>query len=269
MLVRAYMPAGSTLDVRLTKPDTPIRGIIEDLLDEATLAIASGGDGTVSQIAAALLDQEIPLGIVPAGSTNMVAKVSNIPSHHEQSVKLIFGWHRRERIDVGRSGDRLLLHIGGAGVDARIFLGASSRLKRRLRWMAYVPSAITGAMAQPSLYTVTVDDVETKCMSCLVLVANSAQLLHSSIHLVRDVSRTDGQFDVLIYKADNPIALAAAGLTSLTGRLESGDQVIRLRGSRIRIEADPPAPTELDGEITGQTPLEIEVLPRKIEIIRG
>ncbi len=263
------MPAGSTLHVRLTKPDMPIHGIIEDLLDEASVAVASGGDGTVSQVAAALLDQRIPLGIVPAGSTNMVAKVSNIPSDPEQAVKLIFGWHRRERIDVGRSGERLLLHLGGAGIDARIFLGASSRLKRHLRWLAYVPSAVAGAMAQPSMYTVTVDGVETRCNSSLVLVANSAQLLHSNVHLVRDVSRTDGQFDVLIYKADNPIALAAAGLTSLTGHLETLDQVIRLRGSRIRIDADPPAPTELDGEVIGETPLEIDVLPRAIELIRG
>jgi YegS/Rv2252/BmrU family lipid kinase len=268
-LVRAYMPAGSTLHLRLTKPDTPIHGIIDDLLDDATVAIACGGDGTVSQVAAALLDQRIPLGIVPAGSTNMVAKVSNIPSEPEKAVKLIFGWHRREKIDVGRCGERLLLHLGGSGIDARIFLGANEKLKRRLRWIAYIPSAVTASMGQPSMYTVTVDGIETHAESSLVLVANSAQLLHSSIHLVADVSRTDGQFDVLIYKADNPVALAAAGLTSLTGHLERFGQVIRLRGSRIRIDANPPAPTELDGEVIGETPLEIEVLPRAIELIRG
>ena len=263
------MPAGSILHVRHTRPDTPIHGIIEDLLEDATVAIASGGDGTVSQVSAAILDERIPLGIVPAGSTNMVAKVSNIPSNPEKAVKLIFGWHRREWIDVGRSEDRLLVHLGGSGIDARMFVGASSTLKRRLRWLAYVPSAVTGAMAKPSMYTVTVDGTETRARSSLVLVANSAQLLHSKIHLVNDVSRTDGKFDVLIYTAENPIALAGAGLASLTGHLESLGQVIRLRGSRIRIEADPPAPTELDGEVVGETPLEIEVLPRAIELIRG
>ena len=47
-LVRAYMPQGSHVILRHTKPDMPIRGIIEDELDKATVAIASGGDGTVS-----------------------------------------------------------------------------------------------------------------------------------------------------------------------------------------------------------------------------
>lgn len=267
--MRAHMPAGSVLHVRHTKPDTPIHGIIEDLLEDATVAIASGGDGTVSQVAAALLDQQIPLGIVPAGSTNMVAKVSNISNDPKEAVRLIFGWHRREWIDAGRSGDRLLLHIGGSGIDARIFIGASSRLKRRLRWLAYVPPAVTGAMAKPSMFTVTVNGTETRVRSNLVLVANSAQLLNENIRLVRDVSRTDGVFDILIYTADNPIKLAAAGLTSLTGHLESLGQVIRLRGSHIRIDADPPAPTELDGEVVGETPLEIEVLPRAVELIRS
>jgi diacylglycerol kinase (ATP) len=116
---------------------------------------------------------------------------------------------------------------------------------------------------------VTVDGLETRAKSSLVLVANSAQLLHSNIHLVNDVSRTDGKFDVLIYTAANPIELAAAGVTSLTGHLETFGQVIRLQGSQIRIEADPPAPTELDGEVVGETPLVIDVLPRAIELIRG
>lgn len=263
------MPQGSTVNLRHTRPDTPIHGIIEDLLEDATVAIASGGDGTVSQVAAAILGQNIPLGIVPAGSTNMVAKVSGIPSKLESAVKLIFGWHRREWIDVGKSEDRLLLHLGGAGVDAHIFIGANSQLKKKLRWVAYVPPAITAAFEKPSLFTVTVDGVQTQAKSSLVLVANSAQLLHSSIRLARRVSRTDGAFDVLIFLADNPIELAAAALTALAGKSETLGQVIRLRGTSIRIEADPPAPAELDGEVVGLTPLQIDVLPNAIELIRG
>ncbi|MEZ4665175.1 MAG: hypothetical protein R2835_00620 [Thermomicrobiales bacterium] len=134
---------------------------------------------------------------------------------------------------------------------------------------AYVPAAVTSALEHPAMYTITVDGEEVQARSSLVLVANSAQLLHSRIHLVDDVSRTDGKFDVLIYTASNPVSLAAAGLTSLTGKLESFGQVIRLRGSHIRIDAEPPAPTELDGEVVGVTPLEIEVLPGAIELIRG
>lgn len=268
-LVRAYMPPDSYLAVRHTKPNTPIQGLIEDELDRATLAIASGGDGTVSQVSAAILDARIPLGIVPAGSTNMVARVSDIPSGTEQAVRLIFGYHRREWIDVGRSGDRLLMHLGGSGIDARIFMGARPTLKKRIRWLAYVPPAITSAFARQSVFTVTVDGEVMRARSSLVLVANSAQLLSANIHLVNDVSRVDGLFDVLIYTATNPFSLALAGLMSLSGHLEVTGQVVRLRGRHIRIEADPPAPTELDGEVVGETPLEIEVLPRAIELIRG
>lgn len=268
-VVRAHMPAGSTVVVRQTRPDTPIHGIIEADLEHATVAIASGGDGTVSQVAAAILGHSIPLGIIPAGSTNMVAKVSDIPSSPERAVRLIFGDHRREWIDVGKSGERVMLHLGGAGIDARIFTGANPTLKKYLRWGAYVPPAVSGAFAGQAAFTVTVDGAITRARSSLVLVANSAQLLHSKIHLVGSVSRSDGQFDVLIYTARNTLELAAAGLASLTGYLEESGQVIRLRGASITIEADPPVPTELDGEVVGVTPLRIEVLPRAIELIRG
>lgn len=268
-LVRAHMPAGSDLVMRYTRPDKPIHGLIEDDLNTATLAIASGGDGTISQVAAAILEARIPLGIVPAGSTNMIAKVSGIPSSPEKAIRLIFGYHRRECIDVGQSGERLLLHLGGSGIDARIFLGANSKLKKRLRWVAYVPPAVTGLLAAPSDYTITVDGAVTRARSSLVLVANSAQLLSSKIHLVSDVSRVDGFFDVLVYTATNPLDLALAGAFSLSGYLETSGQVIRLRGKHILIEADPPAPTELDGEVVGETPLEIQVLPSAIELICG
>ena len=268
-LVRAYMPQGSHVTVRHTRPNAPIHGLIEDELDHATVAIASGGDGTISQVASAILDSNIPLGIVPAGSTNMVAKVSAIPSNPEKAVQLIFGYHHRERIDVGRSGERLLLHLGGAGIDARIFLGADPKLKKRIRWAAYVPPAIAGAFADQTEFTVTVDGDVTRARSSLVLVANSAQLLSSKIHLVKDVSRVDGAFDVLIYTATNPLQLAWAGLASMTGRLEHTGQVIRLRGTSIKIESNPPVPAELDGEVVGETPLDIEVIPGAIELIRG
>lgn len=266
-LIRAYMPEGSSLIMRHTRPDMPIQELLQSQLDDATVAIASGGDGTVSQVAAAILDEGIPLGIIPAGSTNMVAKVSRIPSDAEQAVRLIFGYHRREKIDVGRCGDRLLLHQGGSGIDARIFQGASSELKKRVRWFAYVPSAVRAAAESQSLYTVTVDGVVVEARSSLVLVANSAELLSSRIQLVGDVSRVDGEFDVLIYTATNPATLAVAGLLSLTGHLERGGQVLRLRGKQIRIEAYPPAPTEIDGEVIGETPLEIDVVPAALELI--
>jgi diacylglycerol kinase family enzyme len=268
-LVRAYMPEGSRVVLRHTKPDTPIHGLIEDELDHATVAIASGGDGTVSQVAVALLESNIPLGIVPAGSTNMVAKVSNIPSSPEKAVQLIFGYHRRECIDVGRSGERLLLHLGGAGLDARIFVDADPKLKKRIRWAAYVPPAVAGAFAGQSDFTIIVDGEVTHARSSMVLVANSAQLLSSKIHLVDDVSRVDGTFDVLIFTATNPLQLAWAGLVSILGNLEKTGQAIRLRGKSIHIESDPPVPAELDGEVVGTTPLSIDVLPSAIELIRG
>lgn len=266
-LIRAYMPEGSSLTMRHTRPDIPIAGLIGNELDRATLAIASGGDGTVSQVAASILGQGIPLGIVPAGSTNMVAKVSGVPSDPEGAVRLIFGRHRREVIDVGRSGDRLLLHMGGAGLDGRIFVGASARLKRRLRWLAYVPPAVTGAFEPRTRFRVTVDGMVTEVESSLVLVLNSAQLLSSRIHLVDDASRTDGVFDVLIYTARNPLSLAFSGVTSIAGRLETVHHVIRLKGKTIRIESEPPVPAELDGEVVGSTPLDVEVIPRAIELI--
>ena len=127
------------------------------------LAIAVGGDGTVSTVAATALEDDIPLGIIPGGSTNMVAKVNGIPANPDQAAALIFGQHRIERIDVGRSADaRLLLHLGGAGLDADVFRHSRSDLKRFVGWMAYFPAALRSLPGSNGRFRIEVDDARLR-----------------------------------------------------------------------------------------------------------
>jgi diacylglycerol kinase (ATP) len=266
-LLNTLAPPGARITSYFTRPDHPIRGLIESDLATATTAIAVGGDGTVSQVAAAILDRKIPLGIVPGGSTNMIAKTSFIPSKPQRAIELIFGPHCFDVIDVGRSDGRLLVHMGGVGLDARIFEMARSALKRRLGWLAYAPPALGALARSGTRMTVTVDNQELSFCSRLVLVANSAQLVTPDFRIIHGVERHDGVFDVIAFTADNWSAIFRSVTGLLRGRLDQAGYAVVLRGKSIRIQSDPPVSSEIDGEIVGLTPIQFDVIPSALKLI--
>jgi diacylglycerol kinase (ATP) len=268
-LLSDYRTPGLDLVTLEMSPGRDLKDHIAPYLDDAAVAIAIGGDGTVSSLGATLLDQDIPLGIVPGGSTNMIAKVSGVPMDPQRALRLIFGPHHRQRVDAGRVGDRALMHIGGTGFDARLFERADPELKRRFGWVGYIPAALPSIRSPVSTVTVRVDESTVIVPSRLVLVANGAELISSRFPLVPGVVRADGEFDVLIFTATTPLEMARVGLRFATRSLLSSTFVVHLRGSVISLSADPPMPVEIDGEPIGSTPVEIEVEHLALELITG
>ncbi|CAN5605773.1 diacylglycerol kinase family protein [soil metagenome] len=257
------------LVVRKTEPGTPMAQIIGADLTPGTIVVAVGGDGTVSAVATVLTGTDYALGIVPGGSTNMVAKVNRVPGGVAAAVKLIHGRHSVERIDVGRCKDRVLLHLGGAGLDARLFTMSSPQLKKRLRWLAYGPPFAKALMEAPARFEITVDGSSISLESRLVLVANASNLIHPRFELMRHVSRTDGVFDILVITADSWVEIARLGGQVMSMRLDKSEHSVRFAGSHIVIQSNPPVPFELDGDVVGETPFEVFVEPQALSVICG
>lgn len=267
-LFRLYAP-GEQLRVVQTSTEEATPQLIAPELADASMVVAVGGDGTVSGTAAGLLNTGIPLGIIPGGSTNMVARVNRVPLRSDQAVQLLTGPHREQVIDAGRSGDRVLLHLGGAGLDARIFERSSSALKRRLKWMGYGPAALRSLGDASSRLTVTVDGVTAETQSRFVLIANSGSLIRESFSLVPAADRTDGVFDVAIFTADSWPAIAATAAELPWLRWRHSSRIITMRGVDISVQADPSMPYEFDGDVIGVTPFQITVHHLAIRMICG
>ncbi len=252
-----------------TSPDKSVAELLRHHLDTASMVVAVGGDGTVSATAAGMLERAIPLGIVPAGSTNMLARVNRVPLQPEAAVRLILGQHELERIDAGVCGDRVLLHLGGAGLDARMFERSSTLLKRRLRWLGYGPAVLRSLNERASNVEVVVDGIALTVRSRLVLIANSGALINPRFTVLPTESRSDGLFEVGIFTADSvtEIAQSVAHLTVM--RWREDPRVILLKGRKIRIDALPALPFEFDGDVIGETPFALEVRQRAISMICG
>lgn len=243
------------------------RALAAASLEHADLIVAAGGDGTVSDVASALRGHDIPLGILPAGSTNIVARDLGIPTNIRAASALLFGRHELRRIDVGTCGDRVFLHMAGAGFDSTFFDLTNPSLKRRIGWAAYLPSAVRALHRPSAHYVVRTEGAELRVTSPLVLVANGGSIISPRIRLAPDISKQDGLLDVLVVTANTPVQLAQVLARLVTMRLCQSRFVLHLEATTVEVTSTPIMPVELDGDVVLQTPVTFGIEPGAISIV--
>ena len=128
----ARLAAVPRTEVHTTIPGGIVRQVRESLTPGITRVYAIGGDGTIGDVAAALVDTGIPLGIVPCGTTNVLAREFGIPLFTGAATKALEAATRTADVPVWRVGDHIAMLGVGVGWDARVMWVMPSFLKRRL-----------------------------------------------------------------------------------------------------------------------------------------
>ncbi|WP_270886573.1 diacylglycerol/lipid kinase family protein [Pedococcus sp. 5OH_020] len=151
----------------------------EALAEGADLVIACGGDGTVMACADALLGSGIPLGIIPAGTGNILASSLGIPAQPEAALAVALGVGRVQ-VDVCRVGAGAPFFAGSIGATALVMRDASRRSKKRFGMAAYGLSTVRHLFDGPREFRVTcADEAERLVCADAVLVGNYARLVRS------------------------------------------------------------------------------------------
>jgi diacylglycerol kinase family enzyme len=265
--VRRHAPPDVDLAIRYTNPDESVAKLIAPHLADAVTIVACGGDGTVAAVVTGIGHADVPVGIIPAGSTNVVAREIGIPLHPDAAARLIFGKHELARLDVGVCDGRRFLHMAGAGLDSRLFAATNPRLKRHLGWPAYVPATIRSLRSGPVRFELTVDGTTVRLRSPLVLVANGAAILRPSLPIYPDLRRDDGLLDLIAFTPTGPVQVGRTLLRFATRRLHRSPYAVRLQGREISLIADPPIPFQLDGDVVGMTPARFGIDPGAVRLI--
>lgn len=257
----------SDFDVIVVNASSDIARAARQAAVDAEVVAAVGGDGTVSRVATGIFGSQAALGIVPLGSTNIIAKSLGIPSSPRAAMKLLLASDSRRVIDVGRCDDHCFLHIAGAGFDAEIFRHASLQWKRRTGWIAYLPPAMRALQYAATEIRLTVDEVASTHTAPLVLVANGGAFISPNLSLFPGISYEDGWLDVLVFTCTTGPEMLATLASISTGRSESSQFVTRLRGQRVRIESEPSVWVEIDGDPIGKTPKDFAIVPGALEVV--
>jgi YegS/Rv2252/BmrU family lipid kinase len=241
------------------------------LADGADVLVAHGGDGTAMDVAAALVGTGRPLGLLPAGTGNLLAGNLRIPRSWRAAADVILAAAPRV-IDVGRlttaAGSRCFAVACGTGFDAELMRSTAPRHKRLFGMAAYVATAVGLATDfRRARVRIEADGAVHETHAVFVLVANCGQLIPGILHLHAAIQPDDGVFDVVIFDAAS-LAGAARAFWRLLQRQPHADPGITfLRASRVAVTAEPALPAQADGEAAGTTPLTVELLPWALHVL--
>ncbi|HET9334198.1 MAG TPA: diacylglycerol kinase family protein [Gemmatimonadota bacterium] len=230
---------------------------------------AIGGDGTIVEVAAGLLEvpEPPPLAIVPQGTANLLALNLGIPPDRESAVSAAFS-DSVVRIDCGRANGEPFLIAVGAGVHAELVARADRATKRRWGVAAYGIAGWRASRGAEALrFRVWIDGEESEIEATTIQVMNVGSVLRRGWEFAHGVTPVDGVLDLIALRASTLAEHVVTAAAVVRGAPTDTDLVVHLPARRVRIEVDPPALLQRDGELAGRTPVEIDVLPRALPIV--
>jgi YegS/Rv2252/BmrU family lipid kinase len=219
---------------------------VEQALGEgAELLIAWGGDGMVRRCVNALEDSEVPLAIVPAGTSNLFATHLGVERDIGQAVDVALHGARR-KLDVGRFDDERFAVMAGAGFDAAMIKDADD-LKDRLGRAAYVVSGASNLGSESFEAKIKVDgNPWYEGPASCILVGNVGELF-GGIDVFADARPDDGELDVGVLTSEGPVQLVRAAARTAVGSAEKSPFVRVTRARKVRVKLDRKVRYELDG----------------------
>jgi diacylglycerol kinase family enzyme len=236
--------------------------------DGASVVCSLGGDGTVRAVACALIGTETPLGILPAGTGNLLARNLELPVLALDEALRVALTGRNRRIDVGElvvgamddHGEavdgELVTHqflvMGGMGLDALIMGDTNEVLKQKVGWPAYLLSGFKHLVSPEFRTQVRLDsEPEFKRRARAVVIGNCGKLLGGLV-LMPDARVDDQLLDVVIASPKGFVGWAPVIARVLT-RQRKGHSTLDHRVCReIRVRVDRPLPVQVDGDVVGQ-----------------
>jgi diacylglycerol kinase (ATP) len=220
--------------------------------------VAAGGDGTIRQVAAALLGSGTPLGIIPVGTGNVLAHEIGLIADAAAVVRMLFDGPRVRVVCARANGEPFLL-MTGAGFDARVLAALDQRWKGRVGKIAYA-GPLLGALVRPLDQLRVLLDGRSHSASWVV-ISNARHYAGRFVLAQRGGIQRRGLVAVM-FRANSRGALAGQLMSLALGRLDAraaraGDvELVSCRNATIT--SGHPVPTQLDGDVFGTTPLHVD-----------
>ena len=248
------------LETTIADPGT---GQARQAVEEGAAVVCPlGGDGTVRAVATALVGTETPLGPLPGGTGNLLARNLDLPFDSIEKALIVALTGQNVRIDVGRlsvdpSGqhavpdEHLFLVMAGVGLDAAIMAGAQERLKARVGSAAYVVSGFQNFLGPQFRVRMKVDgEGEFARRTRTVIVGNCGRLFGGLV-LMPGARLDDGVLDSVVLSPRGVVGWSAVAGHVVTRQRRGHPLIDRHAGQEIHIELDRPQEVQLDGDTIG------------------
>jgi diacylglycerol kinase (ATP) len=264
--------AGHNLIVAPTAgPGTATRIAREQVRDGADLVLAAGGDGTINEVAEGLVHTQVPLGILPGGTANVLATELGLGSRLVRGAERLPEC-RPYRISVGHVSceggtvSRHFLLMAGAGLDAHIVYQVSLPLKARTGKLAYWVAGWGMLGRHLAEFRVELPGGERQCSFALV---SKVRNYGGDLEIAREASLFDAHFEVILFEGRSTLPYLKYLFGVMMNRLHDMKGVTISRAECLKFSApkDQRIYVQVDGEFAGHLPAYVKVVPDALTLL--
>ncbi len=232
------------------------------------LITAVGGDGTVREVAAALLNTDAALGILPFGTGNDIVKTLNIPTDMESALCVLLNGRAR-RVDCGKANDSYFFNVAGIGFDVDVLVETERFKKKRKGMLPYFLGIMSAVIHRKKIPMKITLDGEEKTAELLMLDVANGIYYGGGMKVAPDASPFDGMFDVIMVEYVSLPRLITLLPAFINGSYVKSRKVNVCRAKRVDIELEnrEELPIQMDGEIDDVTPVRISMERGAVNII--
>ena len=249
--------------------------VVRELGPRFDRVVCAGGDGTLSEAAAGLLELDCPppLGYIPFGSTNDCATTLRLPRKPREAALVAAGTGLPLPMDIGRLNDTTFVYVAAFGAFTKVAYDTPQDLKNTFGHLAYIFAGIASLPTiAPYHMTVEFDGQTLEDDFYFGMVSNAQSIAGLKPPKVDQVVLDDGLFEVTLVKKPLSLADLTDGLQALIN-LSQNDRsgaLVQFQARSLTFASDQSIPWTVDGEFGGSRPVNrVENRQKALKIIRG
>ncbi len=266
----------ATLWYETSEDDPGVGQTKQAVKDGADIVLAAGGDGTVRSVAEGLEGSGVPIGLLPSGTGNLLARNLDLTLDHlEGSVATAFTGKDR-KIDLGvveaqfADGKRqrnVFLVMAGVGLDAQMIVNTDDELKKKVGWLAYVQAIAKSLKGSHIRLRYRLDDEPVRAMRAHTVLIGNCGSLPANILLLPEAVVDDGIFDIVALRPEgffgwvqiwtkivweNGVLRRSSAGRKLMSFTKEVRTLRYLKGKQLTMRFERPEEYELDGDAFGE-----------------
>lgn len=227
--------------------------------------IVAGGDGTMNAAAEALVKTKLPLGVLPSGTANDLARTLGIPEDPRKAAAIIASGHTR-RIDLGSANGHYFFNVASIGLAADLAGKLTKQGKKRFGRLSYAIAAFKVLMEARPFTAEIVNKGEVTRVKTLQVGIGNGRFYGGGMAVESSALINDGHLDLYSLEIDEVWKLALLMRKFRLGQHGLWEEVRTQRCTEFEVNTRKPQPVNLDGELKTQTPAHFEIHPKAVTV---
>lgn len=253
--------------ITIQKPDAGLR-LAEAVLHHANtvdMVVVGGGDGSLNAVADALCKTGLPLGVLPLGTANDLARTLGIPKGLPQAVAVIAAGKTRE-VDLGVVNDHPFFNVASIGFSASLAKNLTAESKKRWGVLGYAFAAWRlFRQSRPFTVEITHDGQVERVKTIQVSVGNG-RFYGGGMTVEQAARPDDGQLDVYSLELDHWWEMLALFPALRRGTHGKWKKVRAFPATELSVKTRRPHSINADGEIIGKTPAHFSIRKKAVRV---